>query len=498
MHQSRLPRTTPVTRRVPPAVSPDLRRRRLLVGSAVAPFAAALQVPAAASGAITTASFEQALRARLVIDGVGFAAARLDANGVDLKTVGVVRRGDPAPVTTETLFELGSLTKAFVALLYADGVLRRRFAADDPIEDLLPNGLRVRDRAGNPIRMVDLATHRSGLPRMPGNLSAREMADPYPGYSEARMFAFLRAWKPVVERGERFEYSNFGYGLLSIVLSRQLGLSFDQALRRHVLTPLQLDDMRLARPLPTTDDLAAVGAALGASLALAPRLASPHNAERRPTLAWRFDAMAGAVGLLGSITSLGRFMEAALGRFDHPLREAFSMCLQYRTEGEHPLHPFGFGWEMSTIVGADGSRRTLFNQDGATAGFSTSLWLEPARQRAGAVLSNAFIETRSLALRAVDPALSEDDFNLMVVSADALSTLVGSYFRDARYALDVRLRNGRLWMQETAQQEFELLPKADRRFISRQGTLEFVFDDGDRAPSLRVVNGDRELLFKRK
>ncbi|MEO8281058.1 MAG: serine hydrolase [Ideonella sp.] len=491
MSESRLPRNT----RRSTGLCTNALRRRLLVG--VGSLATTPLWPSFASAA-TADPLELALRARLAQDGVGFAAASVGPDGLKLHTVGVMRRGEPTSVDANTLFELGSMTKAFVALLFADGLLKRRYAAEEPVESFLPDGLRLRDKAGLPIRMIDLATHRSGLPRMPGNLSPREMDDPYPGYSEARMFQFLREWKPVDGRGERFEYSNFGYGLLSIVLSRQLGLSFDEALNRHVLIPLKLEDMRLNRPLPTTDDLAVVGAALGASLALAPRLASPHDAERRRALAWRFDAMAGAVGLIGSITSVGRFVEAALGRFDHPLREAFAMCLQYRTEGEHPLHPFGFGWELSTIVAADGSRRTLFNQDGATAGFSTSMWIEPARQRGGVVLSNAFIETRSLALKALDPVLSEEDFNLMVLPADALSRLVGSYSRDIRYALDVRLRDGRLWMQETAQQEFELLPMAPRHFVSRYSALEFVFGDGDKPQTLRVLNGNKDLVFKRQ
>ena len=399
----------------------------MLAASAMGSIAAtALWAPLASAARAVADPLDQALRERLALDGVGFAAARIDPSGLKLQTMGVMRLGDPKPVDANTLFELGSMTKAFVALLFADGLLQRRFSSEDPVESLLPDGLRLRDKAGLPIRMIDLATHRSGLPRMPGNLSHREMGDPYPGYGEVRMLEFLRTWKSADGRGERFEYSNLGYGLLSIVLSRQLGLTFDEALSRHVLVPLKLDDMRLSRPLPATDDLSAVAVALGASLALAPRMAIPHDGARRRALAWRFDALAGAVGLIGSIASLGRFMEAALGRFDHPLREAFAMCMQYRTEGEHPLHPFGFGWELSTIVARDGSRRTLFNQDGATAGFSTSMWIEPARQRAGAVLSNAFIETRSLALTAVDPTLSEDDFNLMVLQADVLSPLVGS------------------------------------------------------------------------
>ncbi len=475
----------------------DRLRRRLLVGAAAAPILGVPAWPLQADAAEHDDAFETSLRERLDHDGVGFAAAQVDANGVRLRTMGVKRRGEPAPILATTLFELGSLTKAFVALLFADGLVRRRYLADLAVEDLLPDGLQLRDKAGNPLRLIDLATHRSGLPRMPGNLSPREMVDPYSGYSEARMFAFLREWKPAVERGQRFEYSNFGYGLLSIVLSRQLGLSFDEALRRQVLSPLQLDDLRINRPLPPGDDLALIGAAIGASLEVAPRIAGPHDGQRRRAPAWQFDAMAGAVGLLGSITSVARFIEAALGGFEHPLQEAFAMCLQYRTEGEHPLHPFGYGWEMSTIVGADRSRRTFFNQDGATSGFSTSVWLEPTRRRGGAVLSNAFIETRSLALQAVDPSISEDDFNLMILPKAALAPLVGSYSRDKRSALDVRLRDGALWIQEPASRPFELLPIAPRRFVSRHSRFEFMFEDGDRAPSLSISNAGKVLVFTR-
>ncbi len=475
--------------------APDRLRRQLLGAAASAPIAASFPWSLAAAQPAGQ-GFEQAMGKRLAQDGVGFAAAQIGAQGLQLYAMGVKRLGEPAVIDTSTLFELGSITKAFVALLFADGVLKRRITFEDAVEDFLPDGLRLRDKAGQPLRLIDLATHRSGLPRMPGNLSRREMADPYAGYSEARLFAFLTEWKPAVERGQRFEYSNLAYGLLSLVLSRQLGLSFDEALRRHVLLPLGLDDMLLHRPLPGGDDLALIGSSIAAKLALAPRMAAGH-AERRPAPPWRSDALAGAVGLLGSITSMGRFMQAALGQFDHPLSEAFAMCLQYRTEGEHPLHPFGFGWELSTIVAPDGSRRTLFNQDGATAGFSMSMWLEPARQRAGTVLSNAFIETRSLALKAVDPNIDQDDFNRMWLPAAALQSFAGSYSRDQRYELAVSVRDGRLWMQETAQKEFEMLPIEARRFVGRDGPLEFVFSEGNQSQTLNIVKDGKILPFAR-
>lgn len=482
----------------PPA---RIRRRTLLAGAALAaiPGLARAEAGAAAPAADRRidAAFSDKLQERLLLDGVGFAAAQVDAQGVRLATLGVMRQGSPAPVTAQTLFELGSMTKAFVALLLADAVLAKRASFDDPIEADLPDGLKLRDAQGEPLRLIDLATHRSGLPRMPTNVSRKEREDPYPFYTEQRLFDFLRQWKPAVARGERFEYSNLGYGLLAQILARREGRSLDAVLAQRIFAPLGLSDLFIRRPLTGGDDLAALGAAVSASLATAPREATGHGPARQPERAWQFDAMAGAVGLVGSIVPVGRFMQAALGLFDHPLQPAFALCLQQRTEGEHPLHPFGLAWEMSPIV-TRSSQRMLFNQDGATAGFSSSLWLEPARRRGAVVLANAFIETRELALAGLDPGIGVDSFSRMQLAPEQLAPLVGSYVLDARYKLDLRSRNGRLWAQGTGQQEFELLPSAPRRFFTRHSSLEVQFDDGERPARLLVLRDGKGLPFTRQ
>lgn len=442
-------------------------------------------------------TFSDKLHERLLLDGVGFAAVQVDPAGLRLATLGVMRQGSPAPITSQTLFELGSMTKAFVALLLADAVLAKRVAFEDPVESGLPDGLRLRDAQGEPLRLVDLATHRSGLPRMPTNISRKEREDPYPFYTEPRMFDFLRQWKPEVGRGERFEYSNLGYGLLAQVLARREGRSFDALLAQRIFQPLGLSDIFIRRPLTGGDDLAALGAAVAASLATAPREAAGHGAARQPARAWQFDAMAGAVGLVGSVLAVGRFMQAALGLYDHPLQPAFALCLQQRTEGEHPLHPFGLAWEMSPMVNRS-TQRLLFNQDGATAGFSSSLWLEPARRRGAAVLANAFIETRELALTGLDAGIRPDDFSRMQLAPDQLAPLVGSYVLDPRYKLELRSRDGRLWAQGTGQSEFELLPSAPRRFFARHSALEVQFNEGERPASLLVLRDGKGLLFTRQ
>lgn len=471
----------------------DLARRRQLRAAA----ASGLALAWPGGSWAREATLEAALRERVARDGVGFAAVQVGPTGMVWHTAGSLRQGSPEPVTRRTLFELGSLTKAFVALLLADAVLDGRASFDDPVEAALPGGQTLRDTNGEPLRLIDLATHRSGLPRMPANLSPKELSNPYPSYGEARLLAFLRDWKAEVPRGNRFEYSNLGYGLLAQVLAWREGTTLDSLLARRVFQPLGLTDLHIRRPLPAGDDLAAVGAALGASLARAPREATGHDGQRKPLPAWQFGVLAGAIGLVGSIEPIGRFIEAAVGLFDHPLKDAFALCLQQRTEGEHPLHPFGLAWELSPIW-SRAQPRLLFNQDGATAGFSSSLWIEPARRRGAAVLSNAFIETRGLALQAMDPALTSAAFSLPPLPGELIAPLVGHWQLDTRFALDIMARDGRLWVKPSDQPEFEMLPRNPRHWFVRDATLQLRFDDQPTPGTLLVLRDGKGMLFRRR
>jgi CubicO group peptidase (beta-lactamase class C family) len=90
--------------------------------------------------------------------------------GPRTRVVAYGRGAGGTPLDAHSLFEIGSITKTFtsvaLALMSADGTVR----LDQPVTDLLPRGAVVPSRAGRQIRLVDLATHTSGLPRMPDNL----------------------------------------------------------------------------------------------------------------------------------------------------------------------------------------------------------------------------------------------------------------------------------------------------------------------------------------
>ena len=74
---------------------------------------------------------------------------------------GQLSADDPSKPDAETVFEIGSLTKVFTALLLADMVQRGEVSLEDPIRDFLPPKVRVPNRGRGDIRLLDLATHKT-------------------------------------------------------------------------------------------------------------------------------------------------------------------------------------------------------------------------------------------------------------------------------------------------------------------------------------------------
>src|SRR5688572_17204855 len=102
----------------------------------------------------------------------------------------VVSYGKPA-VDGDTVFEIGSITKVFTALLLADMVERGEVALTDPVAKYLPETVKVPERGGKKITLEHLATHTSGLPRLPGNFFPRDEANPYADYTVGKLYDFL-------------------------------------------------------------------------------------------------------------------------------------------------------------------------------------------------------------------------------------------------------------------------------------------------------------------
>jgi len=84
---------------------------------------------------------------------------------------------------------------------------------------------------------------------------------------------------------------------------------------------------------------------------------------------------------------------------------------------------------------------------------------------------------------------------------EALPPLVGRYALNPQFALEVRVREGRLFAQGTGQPEFELFAKGPREFFARVTPLAVRFEPpaaaGRPAPALTLEQGGQTLVFKR-
>ncbi|MEU1282879.1 serine hydrolase domain-containing protein [Kitasatospora sp. NPDC005856] len=164
----------------------------------------------------------------------------------DVRCFGRVGRGPgAAPCTPETVFELGSVSKTFTALLLAEMAARGELSLDDPVEHRLPHRWRAaKVRSTEPIRLLHLATHTSGLPGLPPGLLAKAVpawfSNPYETFGDEQLRDGLARTTVRGTPGSRYGYSNYGVGLLGRALAETGGLPYGDLLTERVCRPLGL------------------------------------------------------------------------------------------------------------------------------------------------------------------------------------------------------------------------------------------------------------------
>lgn len=272
--------------------------------------------------------------------------------------------GDAPAVTANTLFEIGSITKVFTALVLADMVSRGELELDDPAERHLPEGFRVPRHDGRAITLADLATHTSGLPLFP----------PLTGHPLEALASFtvedLQAWLAGVTLsrapGTAWEYSNVGYGLLGLALAHRSARSYDALLRERVLDPLALTDTVLRPPEEWTG-----------------RLAVGHDPALAPVPPLDLGVFAAAGALRSTVENLLSFAAAALPGSGSPLEKPAQLLSSVRRPTAAAEREQALGWDVVT------GTEPFLVKDGVTAGQAATLALDVPRGIGVVVLSNA-------------------------------------------------------------------------------------------------------------
>ena len=186
---------------------------------------------------------------RLAADHVQVVVAAVVGSSAEISCAGTTGVADRAP-GADSIFEIGSITKVFTALALAKQSLAGLVDLDEPVRQLLPAGVQVPSRAGREITLRHLATHMSGLPRLPKGMLWRALLhpnepDPYAQYSAELIFEGLSRTKLHAPPGDRFRYSNLGGGLLGLALATRAGTTYESVIDAEVCRPLGLTDTHI-------------------------------------------------------------------------------------------------------------------------------------------------------------------------------------------------------------------------------------------------------------
>ncbi len=298
---------------------------------------------------------------------------------------------EPSLAPDRAVFEIGSITKSFTSLLLAIAAGRREVGLDDPVVEHLPPGTRVPMRAGRPITLTHLATHTSGLPRLPPGLlleALRHRDDPYARLSVEDALAALGETRPRCPAAERFAYSNFGVGLLGIALTHAAGVDYETLVRDRITAPLGLSDT----VVELDDDRRR-------------RLAVGTKWRGRPTGLWTIPGLAGAGALRSTAADLVTFVRAQMGTLPNvPPELAGAIELTHRERAKAgrftPGMRVALGWFAIKI-----ERRKLgvVMHDGGTGGYRSIAGWAPS-EGIGVVALSANV--RSVDRIAMDLALA--------------------------------------------------------------------------------------------
>ena len=415
---------------------------------------------------------------------VGIVAGLIGPQGSRVVSYGQLDPKIPGTPGPDTVYEIGSITKVFSSLLLTDMVKRGEVALDDPVSKYLPKSVKMPSRNGKEITLVDLATHTSGLPRLPSNLNPKNPENPYADYTVEDLYAFLSGYQLTRDPGSRYEYSNLGGGLLGHVLALRAGKDYETLLRERVLAPLHMNSTGIHL---TADERA--------------RLAPGHTESLERTSNWDLPTLAGAGALRSTAHDMLLFLSANLGLTPTTLAAAmeFQRTAVRRPTGVPNLE-VTLAWHILSHNGDE-----IIWHNGGTGGYRSWMGLDLKKRIGVVVLSNSANGVDDIGQHLVDSSLPlvpyEAPKQRTAISIDpkVLDGYVGRYQLTPQFIVTVTREQGSLYVQATGQPKFEIFAESPTEFFLKvvNAQVTFVTGANGRATEMILHQGGADQHLKR-
>jgi len=280
---------------------------------------------------------------------------------------GEIAKGSGKEPDGDTLMRVGSITKAFCGATLASMVADGTVNFGDPLQDRLGWDVKIPERDGKKIRLIDLATHSSGLPReAEGTQGENATSD----RSKEDYVKALASDPQLFAPGTGILYSNFGFDMLAQALANAGGKPYPDLLKERVLDPAGLKDTRF--DLTEADKT---------------RTMQGHNFDGSPMpIIPTSPLIVGAGGLYSTANDMLRWLRWHLGAdskdfemrlLDHAAyldRDGLNPVFGMDEGGA--MDAMGLGW---VIMRPEGNRPLIFHKSGGLQGQFSFVAFAPTR-----------------------------------------------------------------------------------------------------------------------
>lgn len=277
---------------------------------------------------------------------------------------GVANLETGALINEYTIFEIGSITKTFTALICAQYVLEGKFTLTDTVNNFLPSNMQLPSTNNIPIQWVHLLNHTSGLERQPNDLDLGNPSD----YSESQLSAYLSRTSLLSIPGTTFLYSNTGLGLAGYVLTLISDSSYSSLAENHIFNKLNM-----GRTFCSTNQTPLTNISQG------------YKGNNPVAFIQMNDIFAGAGVVKSNTHDMLIYLDNILNPETSVLKDAIKMSLtpSFQIEDKQDI---GLGW----FLGLNDKNQNIAFHDGGTNGFASFIGMNRDKKTGVVVLINSY------------------------------------------------------------------------------------------------------------
>ncbi|MGD0077128.1 MAG: serine hydrolase [Sedimentisphaerales bacterium] len=427
---------------------------------------------------------------------VGIVVGIVDDNGSSIISYGKLDNGTDGNVNGNTVFEIGSITKTFTALLLQDMVNSGEMKLNDPVAKYLPKSVKIPTYNGKEITLIQLAAHTSGLPTVSAIWIPKRADNSRAEYNIEKMYDFVSGYKLTREPGAKYEYSTVGLALLGQAIALKAGANYESLVVDRICRPLKMDSTRIT----LTPELQT-------------RFAAGHNSYGYTVSSSYWGALIPGAGLRSTANDLLKYVSANLGLTQSALTPLMKKTHIALIDEDTNNIKSAMSWDIRCLP----NETKIISQGGLTDGFISFICFDMIRRRGVVALTNS----QDFDLPGIAIILLESQWqpNLRPketkIDNQAYDSYVGQYqsqMADIFFPTGIGIRrlNNRLFVKAIGSKlifadmkqpvgDFELLPESETGFFERlSGTpVTFSQDAREKVTGLTITYQDKAFSYKK-